>query len=89
VQHLLHGDPVENLAPPVDRLGLLLAEPLRGAVLEAELGEQVLAHDHVLELGCLREQPPQVLPVGDDDPRLGEALGLGHAPIVAQPVKAG
>ena len=74
MQHLLDGDAAELLAPPVDGVGLLGGQAIADTVLEAELCEQVLAHDHVLELQRLGQQPPQVLPVRDDD------LGLGHGP---------
>ena len=60
---------VERLAPPLDRLGLLGGQAIAAAVLEAELRVQVLAHDHVLELRGLGEQPPQVLPMRHDDLR--------------------
>jgi len=78
VQHLLHRDAVERLAPPRDCLGLLGGQAIARAVLEAELREQVLAHDHVFELRGLGEQPPQVLPMRHHDP------GFGHAPTLRQ-----
>jgi hypothetical protein len=74
VQHFLDRDAAQRLAPPVDHIDLI-----RGKLvirLEAELGEQVLAHDHVLELGRLGEQPPQMLSISDDD------FGLCHATIL-------
>ncbi len=76
VQHLLHGDAAHRLAPPAHGLGLVLGQPLAGTVFETDLREEVLAHDHVLELGGLGEQPPQVLAVRHDDP------GLSHGAIV-------
>ena len=72
VEHLLDGDPAHDRAPPVDGVGLIGSQAIASAVLEAELCEQVLTHDHVLELQRLREQNPQVLAVSDDD------LGLGN-----------
>jgi hypothetical protein len=78
VQHLLHGDAAQRLAPAVGRFGLLASQPLAGTVFETEFREHVLAHDHVLELGGLGERPPQVLAVRDDDP------GFSHgAPILS------
>ena len=76
VQHLLDGDAAQRPSPPVHRGGLLAGQPVGDAVLQAELGVQVLAHDHVFELGGLREQPPQVLPMRYHDP------GFRHDPIL-------
>jgi len=50
MQHLLDGDAPQDLPPPLDGLGLLGRKTLAGPIFEAELGEEVLAHDHVLEL---------------------------------------
>jgi hypothetical protein len=74
VQHLVDGDAAQRRAPPTDDRGLLLGELVVG--LETELGEQVLAHEHVFELSCLGQQEPQMLSVRDDD------LGLGHVTIM-------
>ena len=73
VQHLLDRDAVQRLAPPIDNLCLLGGETFVGALFEAKLRKQVLAHDHVLELRGFRQQPPHIFAVGDDDP------GLQHA----------
>jgi hypothetical protein len=81
VQHFLHSDPVHHRAPPVDGAGLLGSQAITSAVLEAELCEQVLTHDHVLELQRLREQNPEVLAVFDDD------LGLGDVHVQYPTVK--
>jgi len=73
VQHLFDGDPAQRLAPPGNDLSLLGRKAFLGALFQAELRKQVLAHDHVLELGSFGEQPPHILAVGDDNP------GLRHA----------
>ena len=67
MEHLLDGDPAHHRAPPVDGVGLIGSQAIARAVLEAELCEQVLAHDHVLESQRLREKNPQVLAVPDDN----------------------
>ncbi len=70
VQHFLDGDPAQDLVPARDSSRLPLREALVGVALQAEVGVQVLAHDHVLELRRLGQQVPQVLPMLDDDPGL-------------------
>jgi hypothetical protein len=70
MQHLLLDD-VDEHPLPGGHLGQLLgAQPLIGAALEGELGEQVLAHQPVLQLTGLGEQPQQLLAVLDSQPRL-------------------
>ncbi len=73
VEHLLDRDPAQHAAPALDRFCLLVRQTV-ALVLERPLREQVLAHDHVLKLAGLRQQPPQILTMGDD--YLG--LGSGH-----------
>jgi hypothetical protein len=89
VQHFLDGDAAQLLAPPVDGVGLLGGQAIADAVLEAELCEQVLAHDHVLELQRLGQQPPQVFPVCDDDPRLGHGPQFTRSLCQVPHVRAG
>ena len=76
-------------APAPDSLGLFLRQALAGVLLQGERGEQVLAHDPVLELGRLAQHVDQRLAVldherglrrrqaapGGDDP--GEPAGQG------------
>ncbi len=75
VQHLLHRDGAQHPAPSGDGLGLLVGEPLLRPALQAGLGEEILAQDHVFQLGGLVEQPPQVFPVRDHDRGLDRWLG--------------
>jgi hypothetical protein len=72
VQHLLDRDPGQHLLPAGHRAGLLGGQALVRVGLQAVAGVQVLAHDHVLHLGRLGEQVPQVLAVLDGD------RGLSH-----------
>jgi hypothetical protein len=51
VQHLLRRDVRDLALPAGDCLQLPVGQPLVGALLERERGEQVLAHDGVFELG--------------------------------------
>ena len=80
VQHLLDGDAVQRLAPPINNLCLLGGETFVGALFETELRKEVLAHDHVLELRGFGQQPPHIFAVGDDDP------GLHHCYASVDPV---
>src|SRR5262249_11729337 len=67
-----------HCAPPLHGLGLLATQALRLSLLETELREQVLAHDHVLQLRGLGEQPPEILAIRDDD------LGLKDLPTAGR-----
>ncbi len=71
VQHLLGGHMKYLRAPAVHRGQLGLGQPLVGGLLEREGGEQVLAHDPVLELGRLAEHVDQRLAVLDHEWSLG------------------
>jgi hypothetical protein len=50
VEHLLGGDLRYYPLPPSDRLELLLGQPFASVGFETEGGEEVLEHQHVLQL---------------------------------------
>lgn len=74
VQHLLGGDMRDLLAPAAYHLHLDTGEAFVGALLEREGGEEVLAHDGVLELGGLAEHVDQRLTMLDHKRSLGRRL---------------
>ena len=78
MEHLLDRDSPQDLAPPLDRLRLFAGQALAGPILEAELREQVLAHDHVLQLRRLLQQEPQILAMRHHYPRLCHTLTSGR-----------
>jgi hypothetical protein len=80
MQHLLAGDSENDAAPPLDRCKLLRRDTLVDALLEGEGGEEVLAHEPVLELGCLAEHVEQGLAVLDHERTLAARVRwLGNA----------
>ena len=91
MQHLLMRDLEDDLPPARDGLELLGREALVDASLHGERGEEVLAHDGVLELRGFAEQVDELLAVLDDYWRLGWRETLadfprpldGHAGVVA------
>jgi hypothetical protein len=71
MQHFLGGDTEEGGPPALDRHQLVLAHALVDAVLEAECGEEVLAHQAVLQLSRLADHVDERLAMLDDQARLG------------------
>jgi hypothetical protein len=67
VEHLLDSDFGDGAVPPAYRPELLRVETLVFPVLQAECGEQVSAHHHVLESGGFGEQEDELIPILDDD----------------------
>jgi hypothetical protein len=67
VKHLLLGHHENGRAPPLDRRQLVLGQALLDGPLQTERGEQVLAHEGVLQLRRRTEHVDQRLAVLDDE----------------------
>ena len=66
MRHLLDRD-VDDRPPPAPQFGRLRRVEAVGLVLQAEGGEEIAAHQIVLDLGGLGEQVDQVFPAVDVD----------------------
>jgi hypothetical protein len=85
VEHLVSRHVGDDLAPALHGRQLVLGQPLVGALLEREHGEQVLEHDPVLQLSGLVEHVDQRLAMLDHERRLGRRLAAARLDHLGEP----
>ena len=69
MKHLLGSDLRDQPFPSFDRPELLFGQLFARVGLKAEGGEEILEHQHVLELRRLSKQEDELLPILNDNRR--------------------